>query len=61
MLELVNENTGCQVKFQFQINKHVVFKYISVITWYILVQKSLIYLKFKFNWASCIVLASLAG
>ena len=30
MIELVNENTGYQVKFEFQVNKHVVFKCISL-------------------------------
>ena len=55
MPDLVNENTGHPVKYEFQINKHTVLKCISVITWDILILKSIIYLKFKFKWASCIL------
>ena len=52
------ENTGCPVKFEFQINNFFYCKYITNITQTYLGQKKplfVVHLKFKFNWASCIL------
>ena len=53
--DLANQKTRHPVKFDFQIDKNHFFKckYVSNITWNILIH--ITYLKFKFKWASCIL------
>lgn len=62
--DVVHKNTGLLVKFEFQMNNECFFKfkYVPCNCWDIIILNKcfIVYLKIKFNWASCILFGELS-
>lgn len=55
-LDLANKNAECPVKFEFHINNESFFSInISRARHIIILKDHSFFLKFKFNWASCVL------